>query len=124
MNEIKTFYNQRKEKYEQRSQENAVECNIINLNLRKPSKILKYKNESDKNSLNYNKESKLNSNSKDIGINALPVFGRTTYNSYNKKDVNVGTHNKKRNGLKDNLNKAMMSSIKKKVLLVDKDIST
>ena len=125
MNEIKTYYNQKKERYEQRSQKNVVDCNIINLNLEKPSKIFKYKSASNKHSMRYNKESKQKiKNRNEIGIKSLPVFGRTTYSFYNKKDIGInhnGLLNKKKNNLKDNLNKALLSSIKAKIFFQDKE---
>ena len=128
MNEIKTYYNQKKERYEQQSQKNVVDCNIINLNLEKPSKILKYKSASNKHSMRYNKESKQKiKNRNEIGIKSLPVFGRTTYSFYSKKDVGInhnGLQNKKKNNLKDSLNKALLSSIKAKIFFQDKEVNT
>ena len=128
MNEIKIYYNQKKERYEQQSQENAVDCNIINLYLEKPSKISKYKNASNKHSMRYNKESKQKKkNINEIGIKILPVFGRTTYSFYSKKDIGInhnGLQNRKKNNLKDSLNKALLSSIKEKIFFQDKEVNT
>lgn len=128
MNEIKTFYNQRKEKYEQKSQENIIDCNIINLHLDKPPKVIREKNISAKNSRHFSKDSKIRNNISEIGMKITPAFGRTTYSFYNKKDINVninnnGMQNRKINSLKDRINMAFVSSIKQKIGLNDKAIS-
>lgn len=128
MNEIKTFYNQRKEKYEQKSQENIIDCNIINLHLDKPPKVIRDKNISAKNNRHFSKDGKLRNNISEIGMKISPAFGRTTYSFYNKKDINMninnnGLQNRKINSLKDRLNMAFVSSIKQKIGLNDKAIS-
>ena len=122
MNQIKTFYNIKKEKYIQKSQENVVDCNIINLNLEKPKKISGSANN------NYlTKDTKLRNNLSEIGMKISPVFGRTTYSFYNRKDINsinnVFQNNKKINSLKDRLNLAFVSSIKQRIKLKDKAIN-
>ena len=118
MNEIKTFYNNKKEKNEQKLYEKIVDCNVINLNLNK-QKSKRNKNISAKNKLYLSKDTKLRNNFSEIGMKISPAFGRTTYSFYNKKDTNnTGLQNNKIiNNLKDRLNKAFVSSIKQKLNL-------
>ena len=111
--ELKLFFSQRKERQEQKSQEKAVDCNIINLNIKKPIKPLKYKNDSNKNSLNNIKETKNKNNLNESNSKLLPTFGKTAYGIFNKKDINYdynglnGLLNKRKKLLKENLlNKA------------------
>ena len=123
MNEIKTFYNNKKDKNEQKSHEKIIDCNVINLNLNKQNK--RNKNISAKNKLYLSKDTKLRNNFSEIGMKISPAFGRTTYSFYNKKDINnSGLYNNKIiNNLKDRLNKAFVSSIKQKLNLHDKAIN-
>ena len=134
MNKIKTFYNNKKEKNEQKSQENVVDCNVINLNLEKG--LQNKKKNSDKNNLHlskdnnkFPKENKARNNLSEIGMKITPAFGRTTYSFYNKKDYNgnafnnVMQNNRKINSLKDRLNIAFVSTIKQRLNLHDKAIN-
>ena len=125
MNEIKTFYNNRIEKNEQKSQENIVDCNIINLYLEKPSNK-NYLNSSSRN-IHSSKEIKINNNLNEIGMKVNPAFGRTTYKFYNKKDpsglttfIDNNIEKNKFNSLKDKINIAFVSSINQKISLNDK----
>ena len=130
MNQIKTYYNNKKELNEQKSQENIVDCNIINLNFEKALKN-KDKNNSAKNTIYITKDiksSKVNSlrnNLSEIGMKIAPVFGRTTYRFYNKKEnIGIGMQsNRKQKSLKESLNMALVTSIKQKINLKDKAIN-
>ena len=121
MSQIKTYYNIKKEKNIQKSQENAVDCNVINLNLEK------VKRNGSSSNLYLSKDTKLRNNLSEIGMKISPAFGRTTYSFYNRKDINsinIGTqNNKKINSLKDRLNLAFVSSIKQRINLKDKAIN-
>ncbi len=130
MNKIKTFYNNKKEKLEQQSQENIVDCNIINLNLEKLLKNKKKKNSNNNLYLSKDnnknlKENKISNNLSEIGMKITPAFGRTTYSFYNKKEQNRNIfnsgrqNNRKINCLKDSLSMALFSSIKQKLNLND-----
>ena len=130
MNKIKTFYNNKKEKIEQQSQENIVDCNIINLNLEKLLKNKKKKNSNNNLYLSKDnnknlKENKISNNLSEIGMKITPAFGRTTYSFYNKKEQNRNIfnsgrqNNRKINCLKDSLSMALFSSIKQKLNLND-----
>mgnify|MGYP006908886359 CR=1 FL=1 len=94
MKEIRTFYNEKREKNEQKSQENPVTCNIINLHLEKPSSIVN-RNESAKN-FNYSKEFNQKNYINEIGMKVNPAFGRTTYSFYNKSGLNASEYNKEK----------------------------
>ena len=131
MKEIKTFYNEKKEKNEQKSQENPVTCNIINLHLEKPSSKVN-RNESAKIVNDY-KENNQNNYIKELGMKVNPAFGRTTYSFYNKNGLNVSEFNSynenefeknikyKNKSLKDKINIAFVSSIQKKIHLNEKN---
>ena len=120
MDEIKTFYNNKKEKSEQKSRENVVDCNVINLHLEKPSKR-RYLNSSAKN-LRYSKDYKIKNNLNEIGMKINPVFGRTTYRFYHRKEINGLTifsdnnrfEKSKLDNLKDKINIALVSYNNKK----------
>ena len=130
MKEIRTFYNEKREKNEQKSQENPVTCNIINLHLEKPSSIVN-RNESAKN-FNYSKEFNQKNYINEIGMKVNPAFGRTTYSFYNKSGLNASEYNiynnndfennkrYKNKSLKDKINIAFVSSIQKKIHLNEK----
>ena len=130
MNQIKTYYNNKKELNEQKSQENIVDCNIINLNFEKTLKN-KDKNNSAKNTIYITKDIKsskvnnLRNNLSEIGMKIAPVFGRTTYRFYNKKEnIGIGMQsNRKQKSLKESLNMALVTSIKQKINLKDKAIN-
>ena len=128
MKEIKTFYNERKEKSEQKSQENIVNCNIINLHLEKPQSKIN-RNESAKN-LNYSKDKIPINNLNEIGMKINPAFGRTTYSFYNKYELNSTQLNEndfdkikifQNKNLKDKINIAFSSSIKHRIQLNEKN---
>ena len=123
MNNIKAYYNNRKEIYEQKSLENIVDCNIINLNLDKKN--------SEKNNIYTSKESKsskvktIRNNLSEIGMKITPVFGRTTYSFFNKKE-NSGNgmgNSRKIKSLKESLDMALIESIKQKINLNEKAIN-
>ena len=133
MNKIKTFYNNKKEKSEQKSQENVIDCNVINLNLEKGLK--NKKKQISENNLylskdnKFQKENKLRNNLSEIGMKITPAFGRTTYSFYNKRE-HIGTgfnnaiqNNRKINSLRDRLNMALVSTIKQRLNLHDKAIN-
>ena len=129
MKEIRNFYNEKREKNEQKSQENPVACNIINLHLEKPSSIVN-RNESAKN-FNH-KELNQKNYINEIGMKVNPAFGRTTYSFYNKNGLNASEYNiyndndfennkkYKNKSLKDKINIAFVSSIQKKIHLNEK----
>ena len=129
MKEIRNFYNEKREKNEQKSQENPVACNIINLHLEKPSSIVN-RNESAKN-FNH-KELNQKNYINEIGMKVNPAFGRTTYSFYNKNGLNANEYNiyndndfennkkYKNKSLKDKINIAFVSSIQKKIHLNEK----
>ena len=131
MNKIKTFYNKKKEKNEQKSLENIVDCNIINLNLQKNLNN-RNKRGSAKNNLYFSKEpkqskfTKLRYNLSEIGMKITPAFGRTTYSFYNKNNFNANScgvgmqNNRKINSLKERLNMALVSTIRERISLNDK----
>ena len=124
--EIKAFYNNKKEKNEQKSQKNIVDCNIINLHLEKPLNE-KHINASAK-TLNHSQDTINRNNLSEIRMKVNPVFGRTTYSFYNKGEINNNYNNnefeKNKNRLKDKLNIAFVSSINKKINLNEKCINS
>ena len=126
MNEIKTYYNNKKEKNDQKLQEKIVDCNVINLNLNKQTNN-RNSNISAKNKLYLAKDNKLRNNISEIGMKISPAFGRTTYSFYNKKEINGNNNglgnNRKIKSLKDRLNMAFVSSIKQKINFHDKAIN-
>ena len=126
MNEIKTYYNNKKEKNDQKLQEKIVDCNVINLNLNKQTNN-RNSNISAKNKLYLSKDNKLRNNISEIGMKISPAFGRTTYSFYNKKEINgnnIGLgNNRKIKSLKDRLNMAFVSSINQKINFHDKAIN-
>ena len=128
MKEIKTFYNDKKEKNEQKSQENVVSCNIINLNLEKP--LVKANRNESANNLTNSIDKKIINNLSEIGMKVNHAFGRTTYSFYTKNELNRSSlndnneneYNKKTKNktLRDKLNIAFVSSIQRKINLNDK----
>ena len=123
MNYIKHHYNIIKEKQEQKSQENVVNCNIINLQLNKKNKR-KQKNSSADIYIDKNKKKDTLS---EFGMKLSPAFGRTSYNFYIKdklQDSFDEIKNKfpKMNTLKTTLNAAFVKTIKNKIFFSDKGI--
>ena len=121
MNDIKTFYNEKKEKSMQKSNENIINCNIINLNLEK-NLIQVNRKESPIKKID-NKINNLN----EVRMKVNPAFGRTTYSFYNKNQINGISFNDnnefdKNTNFKDKLNIAFVSSIQQKINLNDKGI--
>ena len=127
MDEIKTHFNIIKEKQEQRSLENIVDCNVINLQLDKRYYTSKKRtiNTTTKIALNKNRK-----NMSEIGMKLSPAFGRTTYNFFIKNNkignsfengLTTGINNNRINNLKKTLNEAFVNSIKEKINLNDKD---
>ena len=127
MDEIKTHFNIIKEKQEQRSLENIVDCNVVNLQLDKRYYTSK------KRTINTTTKIALNKNRKsmsEIGMKLSPAFGRTTYNFFIKNNkignsfengLTTGINNNRINNLKKTLNEAFVNSIKEKINLNDKD---
>ena len=110
MDEIKSHFNFIKEKQEQKSAENLVDCNVINLQLNF-NKKKKQKNTSAKYFKN---------NLSEIGMKLSPAFGRTNYdffirNKYSDNYENVKSGLNKMNSLKNGLNAAFVNSIKNKI---------
>ena len=123
MDNIKNHFNIMKEKNEQKSMENIVACNVINLHLKKDNNLFKEKrkkNTSAKISLN-----KYRNNLSEVSMKLSPAFGRTAYNFFIKnhlvqsyEDIKPGSL--KANNLKSTLSEAFMASIKEKMYLNDK----
>ena len=123
MDNIKNHFNIMKEKNEQKSMENIVACNVINLHLKKDNNLFKEKrkkNTSAKISLN-----KYRNNLSEVSMKLSPAFGRTAYNFFIKnhlvqsyEDIKPGSI--KANNLKSTLSEAFMASIKEKMYLNDK----
>ena len=134
MKEIKNFYKIRKEKSEKKLKENAVECNIINLDLEKDDNDIYNNNNEEKNIYKINsskksldsKGSKIRNNLDEIGMKINKAFGRTTYNFYKKNELNNNDYNiesekhQKLTKMKECLNMAFVSSVKRKIMLSDK----
>ena len=127
MDEIKTHFNIIKEKQEQRSLENIVDCNVINLQLDKRYYTSKKRtiNTTTKIALNKNRK-----NMSEIGMKLSPAFGRTTYNFFIKNNkmgnsfengTTTGINTIRMSNLKKTLNEAFVNSIKEKINLNDKD---
>ena len=127
MDEIKTHFNIIKEKQEQRSLENIVDCNVINLKLDKRYYTSKKRtiNTTTKIALNKNRK-----NMSEIGMKLSPAFGRTTYNFFIKNNkmgnsfengTTTGINTIRMSNLKKTLNEAFVNSIKEKINLNDKD---
>ena len=134
MKKIKNFYKIRKEKSEKKLKENAVECNIINLDLEKDDNDIYNNNNEEKNIYKINsskksldsKGSKIRNNLDEIGMKINKAFGRTTYNFYKKNELNNNDYNiesekhQKLTKMKECLNMAFVSSVKRKIMLSDK----
>ena len=120
MNYIKIHYNNIKGKQEQKSQDNMVNCNIINLHLDNKNKI-KQNNFSAKKNINKNRNSL-----GEFGMKLSPAFGRTNYNFYIKNKIGESFDDAKNgypykmSGLKPSLNAAFVTTIKNKIFFNDK----
>ena len=111
MDDIKYHYNIMKERQEQKSLENLVDCNVINLQLEKNhNKKRRRKNDSAKLYKN---------NLSEIGMKLSPAFGRTAYNFFIKNKIGETDSTKygfsKLSNLKSGLNAAFVTSIKNKI---------
>ena len=115
MDDIKSHFNLMKGRQEQKSGENLVDCNVINLQL------------------NYNKKKSqknasakiLKNNLSEIGMKLSPAFGRTNYNFFIRNKLGDSYDNlisglNQKNNLKNGLNAAFVSSIKNKINFNDK----
>ena len=121
MDYIKLHYNIMKEKQDQKSQENVVNCNIINLHLEQKNKR-KQKNSSARIFIN---NSKKRNTFSEFGMKLSPAFGRTNYNFYIKDKLQesldeIKTGIPKMHSLKTTLNAAFVCSIKNKIFFSDK----
>ena len=120
MNYIKIHYNNIKGKQEQKSQDNMVNCNIINLHLDNKNKR-KQNNFSAKKNINKNRNSL-----GEFGMKLSPAFGRTNYNFYIKNKIGESFDDAKNgypykmSGLKTSLNAAFVTTIKNKIFFNDK----
>ena len=111
MDNIKYHYNIMKERHEQKSLENLVDCNVINLQLEKNhNKKRRRKNDSAKLYKN---------NLSEFGMKLSPAFGRTAYNFFIKNKLGETDSTKygfsKLSNLKSGLNAAFITSIKNKI---------
>ena len=115
MDNIESHFNFMKGRQEQKSGENLVDCNVINLQL------------------NYNKNKRqknasakiLKNNLSEIGMKLSPAFGRTNYNFFIRNKLgdsydNIITGLNQKNSLKSGLNAAFVNSIKNKINFNDK----
>ena len=105
MRQIREYYNIRKLKYERKSQENVVDCNIINLNLRDltDSTNNRQKFSSAKSIFYFSPKSKMNENRntlREIARKFSPSFGRTNYRFFSNKN---NIHNRKNFSSYDNI---------------------
>ena len=74
ISKIKEYYNNRKKQFETKSNENVVECNLINLNFKSLSK--------------FNRDSSYSSSRKNSysNMNKIINFGRTNYKFFSKRE--------------------------------------
>ena len=91
MKKIRDYYKNKKIIMEKKLHQNAVDCNIINLNMNDPNDIIniKYKNSSAKSTLFTTKKSKINENRnnlREISLKLNPYFGRTSYRFFGSKE--------------------------------------
>ena len=120
MNYIKIHYNNIKVKQEQKSQDNMVNCNIINLHLDNKNKR-KQNNFSAKKNINKDRNSL-----GEFGMKLSPAFGRTNYNFYIKNKIGESFDDAKNGyqnkiiGLKASLNAAFVTTIKNKIFFNEK----
>ena len=118
MDVIKTYYNNMKERQEQKSLENLVDCNVVNLRLDK--------NNNNKKRRHKNTSAKVYKNSlSEISMKLSPAFGRTAYNFFIKNKIGESDDSGKHvfnnvNSLKTGLNAAYITSIKNKINFNDK----
>ena len=93
MKKIREYYNNKKMIMEKKFKENAVDCNVINLNSNNISDIINvnYKNPSAKSTFFTSSKSNINENRnnlKKISIQTNTLFRRTSYRHFRKKDNN------------------------------------
>jgi hypothetical protein len=91
MKQIREYYNIKKLKYEKKSQQNVVDCNVINLNLRDLTDNInnKPKFSSAKSTFYFSPKSKINENRnslREIALKLSPSFGRTNFRFFSRKN--------------------------------------
>ena len=91
MKQIREYYNIKKLKYEKKSQQNVVDCNVINLNLRDLTDNInnKPKFSSAKSTFYFSPKSKINENRnslREIAMKLSPSFGRTNFRFFSRKN--------------------------------------
>ena len=87
MKKIRDYYNNKKIINKRKLNENIVDCNIINLNMKEPSEIIniKIKNSSAKSTFFESSKSIINENRnnlREIANKINPYLGRTSYKSF------------------------------------------
>lgn len=105
MKQIREYYNIKKLNYEKKSQQNVVDCNVINLNLRDLTDNIsnRHKFSSAKNTFYFSPNSKINENRnslREISMKLSPSFGRTNFRFSSRKN---SLHNKKNFSSYDNI---------------------
>ena len=105
MKQIREYYNIKKLKYEKKSQQNVVDCNVINLNLRDLTDNIsnRHKFSSAKNTFYFSPNSKINENRnslREIFMKLSPSLGRTNFRFYSRKN---SLHNRKNFSSYDNI---------------------
>ena len=105
MRQIREYYNIKKLKYEKKSQQNVVDCNVINLNLRDltDNTNIRHKFSSAKSTLYFSPKSNINENRnslREIAMKLSPSFGRTNFRFFSRKN---SIHNRKNFSSYDNI---------------------
>ena len=105
MRQIREYYNIKKLKYEKKSQQNVVDCNVINLNLRDltDNTNVRHKFSSAKNTFYFSPKSNMNENRnslREIAMKLSPSFGRTNFRFFSRKN---SIHNRKNFSSYDNI---------------------
>ena len=105
MRQIREYYNIKKLKYEKKSQQNVVDCNVINLNLRDltDNNNVRHKFSSAKNTFHFSPKSNMNENRnslREIAMKLSPSFGRTNFRFFSRKN---SIHNRKNFSSYDNI---------------------
>ena len=105
MKQIREYYNIKKLNYEKKSQQNVVDCNIINLNLRDLTDNInsRRKYSSAKSTFCFSSKSKINENGnslREIAMKLSPSYGRTNFRFFIRKNSH---HNRKNFSSYDNI---------------------
>ena len=105
MRQIREYYNIKKLKYEKKSQQNVVDCNVINLNLRDltDNTNVRHKFSSAKSTFYFSPKSNMNENRnslREIAMKLSPSFGRTNFRFFSRKN---SIHNRKNFSSYDNI---------------------